>query len=583
MAHQARDLVGQTLSARYRIDSELGEGGMGAVYLATDLELHGRRVVLKFPHAESLDDPAFRLRFRDEIGSLAKLDHPHILKIHDAGEHEGRPFAVVQFAGGGDLRDRIELRPQTPEEVLAWLPAIASALDFVSRSGFCHRDVKPANIFFDEAGHPILSDFGIATILQQEPPEASDLTLGNRTAIGMFVGSPKYCPPEALRRELSPAYDQYSLAVSVYQCLSGQLPIGGETSMDVLFAKNNEAPRDVREVVPDLPEGAAAAIMRALSRERDERFASCREFAEAYAAGLASSSGRGPSSSTAGSLRWIGAAGIALALVAGLWLARDPRAPIRSSSSRTPGPLVVTALHQVELGSTPDEFRDALGLCRLAVPECDESWFASETPRKTVLAPYALDLHEVSNAEFAEFVERTGYVTAAEQRGTGFHQFVEVAGLDWRHPAPGHDVATPGLPVVQVSHFDAQAFCEDAGMRLPTEDEWEHAAKGDERRVFPWGDPWEPDRVVWGADDFGVVEVVDGRREGEDPLGHRHLAGNVAEWTSTVSSGDRIIKGGSWQEFNPAQLRSAARSAESPEYASSEVGFRCVFEPSAAD
>ncbi len=577
MVHQASDLVGQTLSGRYRIDSELGEGGMGAVYLATDLELHGRRVVLKFPHAENLDDPAFRLRFRDEIGSLAKLDHPHILNIHDAGEHEGRPFAVVQFAGGGDLRDRIEEREQTPAEVLAWLPAIASALDFVSQSGFCHRDVKPANIFFDEAGHPILSDFGIATILQASP-ESGDVTFGDRTAIGMFVGSPKYCPPEALRRELSPAYDQYSLAVSVYQCLSGQLPVGGETSMDVLFAKNNEAPRNIRELVPALPERAAAAIMRALSRERSERFASCREFADEFAAGLGGAEGRSGSPSRADGLWWIGAAGLSLALVAGLWLVRGRVESSLPVSPRTPGPLVVTTLHQVELGSTPDEFRDAIGLCRLAVPDCDASWFASETERKTVLAPYALDLHEVSVEEFTEFVELAGYVTTAEQRGSGFHQFVEVEGLDWRHPAPGHGAAIPGLPVVQVSYFDAEAFCEQAGMRLPTEDEWEHAAKGDARRVFPWGDRWEPDRVVWGADDIGVVEVVDSRPEGESALGHRHLAGNVAEWTSTVSSGDRIIKGGSWQEMNPAQLRSAARAAESPEYASSEVGFRCVFD-----
>lgn len=578
MVTQARDLVGQTLSGRYRIDSELGEGGMGAVYLATDLELHGRRVVLKFPHAENLDDPTFRLRFRDEIGSLAQLDHPHILKIHDAGEHEGRPFAVVQFAGGGDLRDRIEEREQTPAEVLTWLGPIANALDFVSRSGFCHRDVKPANIFFDEAGHPILSDFGIATVLQ-ETPEASDVTLGNRTAIGLFVGSPKYCPPEALRRELSPAYDQYSLAVSVYQSLSGQLPIGGETSMDVLFAKNNEPPRDIREVVPDLPEAAAAAVMRALSRERGDRFGSCREFAEAFAAGLAHPAGSVGPVARAGGAWMIGAAGLALAVVAGIWLVREPQGPADVASTRAPGPLVVTALHQVELGSTPEEFRDALGLCRLAIPDCDASWFSSETARRTVLAPYALDLHEISVGEFADFVDRTGYVTTAEQRGSSYHQFVDVAGLDWRHPAPDIEASIRELPVVHVSYFDAKAFCEDAGMRLPSEDEWEHAAKGDDRRVFPWGDRWEPGRVVWGADDFGAVEVVAGRPEGATALGHRHLAGNVAEWTATVSSGDRIIKGGSWQETNPAQLRSAARAVESPEYSSSDVGFRCVAEP----
>jgi formylglycine-generating enzyme required for sulfatase activity len=279
----------------------------------------------------------------------------------------------------------------------------------------------------------------------------------------------------------------------------------------------------------------------------------------------------------------VAALAVAIAGGVGLWLAREDPQAARRAFVRTPGPMVVNDLHRVEVGSTPDEFRDAIALCRRTDPTCDASWFASEAERKVVLAPYALDLREVSVGDFADFVARTGHVTSAEQRGSGYHQFVEVEGLDWRHPAPGHGEVASELPVVQVSHFDAEAFCEYAGMRLPTEDEWEHAAKGDARRIFPWGDQWEPDRVVWGASDFGVVEAVDGRSEGESALGHRHLVGNVAEWTSTISRGDRIIKGGSWQETNPAQLRSAVRAAESPEYASSDVGFRCVYEPVAVD
>lgn len=576
---EAQGLVGQTLAGRYRIDAELGEGGMGAVYLATDLELRKRRVVLKFPHEANLDDPTFRLRFRDEIGSLAHLDHPHILKIHDAGEHRGLPFAVVQYAGGGDLRDRIEAREQTPAEVLDWLPSIADALDFVSRSGFCHRDVKPANIFFDEAGHPILSDFGIATVLDEAPPDR-DLTLGNRTAIGMFVGSAKYCPPEALRRDLSPAYDQYSLAVTVYQALSGEVPIEGETSMDVLFAKNNEPPRDIRTRVPGLPEASAAALMRALSRDKAERFPSCRAFADAFAAGLgAAANARVPARSSGwrrGALVALGgAAGVAVLV----WVVAQ-RAPVGGAAAhRAPGPTVVASLHQVELGSTPAEFRDAIGLCRLTEPDCDASWFTSETPARTVLAPYALDGTEVSAGEFADFARRTGRVTAAERRGTSYHQFVEVPGLSWRQPVPGRTGIDPRLPVVHVSYDDAAAFCADAGMRLPTQDEWEHAARGDGRRVFPWGDAWEPDRAVWGASDWSAVERVEGRPDGAGPFGHLHLAGNVAEWTSTEAGGDRIIKGGSWSETNPARLRGAARVAETPDYSSSDLGFRCAAEP----
>jgi formylglycine-generating enzyme required for sulfatase activity len=260
-------------------------------------------------------------------------------------------------------------------------------------------------------------------------------------------------------------------------------------------------------------------------------------------------------------------------LLAGRWTEGERVA------ERAPGPTVLSALHQVELGSTSGEFRDAIGLCRLTAPDCDASWLTSEDPIRTVLAPYALDRHEVTNREFRAFVERTGHVTDAERRGASYHQFVEVPGLSWRAPAPGVQGIDPARPVVHVSHADAEAFCAAAGMRLPTQDEWEFAARGDARRVFPWGDAWDPERAVWGLSSYDGVEAVDSRRDGAGPFGQLHLAGNVAEWTATATGGDRIIKGGAWSETNPARLRAAARVAESPDYTSSDLGFRCASEP----
>ena len=143
-------ILGVTLAGRYRIESQLGAGGMATVFLARDLELNGRLVVIKFPDAQQLGDPRFRARFLAEIRSLASLDHPHVLKIHDTGEFEQTPFAVVQYVGGGDLSERLAAGVQSPEDALSWLRVIADALDFVHRHGFCHRDVKPANIFLDE-------------------------------------------------------------------------------------------------------------------------------------------------------------------------------------------------------------------------------------------------------------------------------------------------------------------------------------------------------------------------------------------------------------------------------------------------
>jgi formylglycine-generating enzyme required for sulfatase activity len=239
---------------------------------------------------------------------------------------------------------------------------------------------------------------------------------------------------------------------------------------------------------------------------------------------------------------------------------------------------LLKALHQVSLGSTQDEFRDALGLCRLYDSSCDASWFTSETAMTSVLAPFALDLHEATVGEFEKFVESTGYQTTAEKLGRSYHNSVEVPTRTWRNPDPDREGAMleSQYPVVHVSYFDAAAFCEAHGMRLPTQDEWEHAARGDDRRIFPWGDSWDEARVVYGGQGLNQLEPVNTRSQGATPLGHLHLSGNVAEWTATAAGSERIIKGGSWSEPNPAFLRPAARSSESPDFSSSDLGFRCV-------
>jgi formylglycine-generating enzyme required for sulfatase activity len=572
-------LIGQTVAGRYRIESELGGGGMGSVYRARDIELNERQVVLKFPHEERLSDPVFRLRFLDEIRSLASLDHPHIIKIHDAGETDRSPFAVVQWVGGGDLKDRLDDDLQSAGECADWMGPVADALDFVHRNGFCHRDVKPANIFFDEEGHAFLSDFGIATVIDQVDSDET-MTDKRHTAIGSIVGSAIYCPPEAVRRQLSPAYDQYSLAVTVYECLSGEIPVEAETAMDLVLAKNNVRPREIGEHFPELPERCSKAIMRALSIDPADRFPSCRDFYLEYAAGLEEAA---PTAwdrlSTGARIGGLLAAG-GLLVVGALWAFRDagPGLLPRAGTERVAGPFVLEELHQVSLGSTPDEFRDALGLCRLYDSSCDPSWFTSESPTTSVLAPFALDLHEASTGEFEKFAESTGYVTTAEKRGHSYHNMVEVPGRTWRNPDPEREDAQleSGYPVVHVSFFDATAFCEAHGMRLPTQEEWEHAARGDDRRIFPWGDSWDEARVVYGGRRLGRLEPVNSKSKGATPLGHLHMSGNVAEWTATAAGGERIIKGGSWSDPNPAFLRPAARTSESPDFSSSDLGFRCV-------
>ena len=141
--------IGQTLADRYHVIETIGAGGMGTVFKASDTRL-GAEVVVKAPHPMMIKDAAFAARFKQEVQSLVKLSHPHIVKVMDVGGHDGLPFAVMQYLGGGSLEDRP--RPCTPEEVAAWLPDAAAALDFMHSRGLIHRDIKPGNILFEHSG-----------------------------------------------------------------------------------------------------------------------------------------------------------------------------------------------------------------------------------------------------------------------------------------------------------------------------------------------------------------------------------------------------------------------------------------------
>jgi formylglycine-generating enzyme required for sulfatase activity len=274
------DLVGRTLHERYRVQSVLGKGGMGTVYLATDERL-SRPVVVKVPHPSLLAEPGFAERFEREIKSLTALEHPHVVKVLDAGQIGGVPFAVLQYLPGQSLTQRVKQKGGRldPADVLEWLPGVADALDYIHRQGMVHRDVKPGNVLFDAEGHVFLADFGIAKAIQ-----AKDTGL---TVTGQTPGSPDYMAPEAVKAgPVTPAYDQFSLAVVVYEALSGKLPFPGETPIDALVVKQTSVARPLQGLSASLPEASAKAVMRALEKDPAKRFASCRGFADAFVSGM---------------------------------------------------------------------------------------------------------------------------------------------------------------------------------------------------------------------------------------------------------------------------------------------------------
>jgi len=274
----ANNLTGKTLSNRYEILRPLGEGGMGKVYLAKDKRF-GKQVVVKVPTMEA-GDKDFKDRFMREIASLATLEHLHIVTTVDWGEIEGIPFLVLRYLSGGSLRDRITdaqgyYKPMPLEGLNQWLPQIASALDFIHSKNWVHRDLKPDNILFDEAGNPYLADFGIAKALEGAP-------MGVKTTMGAFIGTPQYMAPEMhLGKGIGPRADQFGLAVLVYEALAGKIPFAGVTPTAIFVEVMQGKARPIHELVPGIPLEKSNALMKGITKEPRDRYGSCVEFANA--------------------------------------------------------------------------------------------------------------------------------------------------------------------------------------------------------------------------------------------------------------------------------------------------------------
>jgi serine/threonine-protein kinase len=249
--------------------------------------------VVKVPQAPLLQDAGFAQRFAHEVKSLVRLSHPHVIRVMDVGEHQGLPFCVLQHMPGGNLRTRHLGRSQRPQlaELRAWLPQVASALDFIHRQGAVHRDIQPDNILFDSEGNAYVSDFGIAKALAAGGPNTQTLFTGT----GPILGTARYMAPELLLGQpCDGRADQFALAVLVYEALSGQVPFDGATPA-AIHHQQKLRPPPLAQCVPQMPSDASAAVQRALHVEPAQRFPSCAALAGAVlGASRTTRAGSGP-------------------------------------------------------------------------------------------------------------------------------------------------------------------------------------------------------------------------------------------------------------------------------------------------
>ena len=270
-----------TVLAGFRIESQVGEGAMGTVYIAEDAP-RGGRVALKVLVRDLAKDERFRRRFLRESRLAASLDHPHVVPIIDSGEEDGVLYLAMEFVEGLDLRELLRREGRLDaRRAIALVLQVAEALDAAHAAGLVHRDVKPANILVraePHGEHAYVCDFGLARHLS---------SAGSLTTDRGLVGTIDYIPPEQIEGgDIDGRADVYSLGCVLFECLAGTRPFDRESELSVVFAHLNEPPPRLSDLRPELPAAFDDVFVTALAKSPGERYTTCGELVEAARAAL---------------------------------------------------------------------------------------------------------------------------------------------------------------------------------------------------------------------------------------------------------------------------------------------------------
>jgi serine/threonine protein kinase len=662
------NLIGQILLDQFRVDAFIASGGMGVVYRVWDLN-RNVNLAMKVLHAELAEDPSIFKRFQREARALQKLAHPNIIQFYGLFRTADFAFILERFIDGPTLKDILRNyhgQPMPPNETLSYLKALSAALGYAHVHGVVHCDVKPGNVMIDKGGVIYLTDFGIARHAESTTTTLATVGTAAYMAPEQIQGDPVNPATDVyalgvLLFKMLTGQRPFRGSVSDTDSMSST---AGER---IRYEHLHVSPPDPKTINPNLSDSLAQVLLKALSKDPEERYSDIQTlFSQACSAigvspaeveervsitelpqpyprpwveKTADSEAEFPKTKDKRTIDWrrppiIGAFGlIAFIVIILIWTVGTPPPP-PPAFTQTPTNMDEPTQTVIVVGPGVTETQPTPTSTDLPIPtktptptntpiiavsnpmdiaelihipsgefimgsdkNNDPYWYGAEGPSHRVyLEGYWIYRTEVTNRMYQTCVEQHACPRPAYNKSSTRAEYFS---------NPAYD----NYPVIFVSSDDAISYCRWAGGRLPTEAEWEKAARGEDSRLFAWGN--QPptgelanycDRNC--SDNLRDSSQDDGYRDtspagnypkGSSPYGLLDMAGNVWEWTSDwfdpvyykvaplenplgpASGQRRVVRGGSW--YNPAEgIRTVNRRSERPGTTTETLGFRCVVE-----